>query len=235
VIGRSADVDQATRLSIYGDGYFLRIVDVMAANYEVLCAVAGEHEFRHHLARAYLVKHPSTYKCIDNVGNRMADFLKRYPLTRQLPFLPDLARVEWAFHESFYADEWPLFDPAKFAGVPVERWAGARITLDPSVRLLSLAFPVVPLWRDNGRWARRRLSSIRREPSFVLVYRRPDGQVRVAEETPGAFALLEAFAAGRPLGQALKKAGRKGLAEARALPLFREWTELGIIRRVAFS
>jgi hypothetical protein len=234
VIGSSPEVSQGTRLSIYGDGYFLRLVGVLAANLASLRNAVGARLFDGGVARDYLVRHPSVHKCIDNIGADMPAFLKTHPATRGLRCLPDLAALEWAFHESFYADDMPPMHAAALAAVPIERWSAARVALDPSVRLLDLRYPVVPLWRQDGKWSRRRLLSMRPRRSPVLVYRRPDGQVRVAAETPGAFALLTALAAGRTFGQALRAGSKAGLSPSRVMPLFREWTTLGVIRRVSF-
>jgi len=234
VIGQSPEVSQGTRLAIYGDGYFIRIVDVMAGNYAVLCAVLGDHEFRHHVAREYLIKHPSIHKCIDNIGNFMPAFLEKHSASRKLPFLADLARLEWAFHESFYADEWPLLDGAAFKDVPIEKWTSARISLDPSVRLLALRHDVVNLWRDDGTWSARRLKGIKKTPTRVVVYRRPDAQVRVWTEPEASFALLKAFQTNQTFDAALRAAMKNGLSPARAMKLFSEWTSSGLIRKVAF-
>lgn len=234
VIGQSPEVSQGERLAIYGDGYFIRIIGVLATHYVCVRNVIGEHEFDHHLMRGYLVKHPSTHKCIDNVGDHFPDYLARRPEAKKFPFLVDLARLEWAYHEAFYADERPPLDRGRLAAVALDQWNGARVTLDPSVKLLDLKFSVVPLWRADGQWTGAKLKRIRREASPVLVYRRSDGQVRVAEETPAAFELLRAFQAGRPFGPALRASIRRGLTPQRVMKLFDEWAGLGVIRRVDF-
>lgn len=235
VIEESSNVSRENRLAIYGDGYFIRIVNVLASNYPSLRNVVGAHEFDHHLARPYLVRFPSTHKCIDNVGSHMAAFLKSHRLTQIKRFLPDLARLEWASHESFYADDWPLLEAATLASIPVSCWSSARVKLDPSVRLLELDYPVVGLWKDNGEWDERRFKRLRRKRTWAVVYRRVDGQVRVMEQTRGAFALLSALHANRSFRHALTAAARSGLSEARTSELFSEWTSAGIIRKVRFG
>ena len=234
VIGETSTVSQETRLSIYGDGYFLRIVGVMGGNYAVLKEILGDHDFDDHVAREYLVKHPSTHKCIDNIGNFLPAFLEKHPFSKQLPFLADIARLEWAFHESFYADEWPLIDGTAFKDVPLEKWESARISLDPSVRLLDLDYDVLSLWQDDGKWSRRRLDGVKKNPTRIIVYRRPDAQVRVGKELAGDFALLQAFQDKKTFGAALRVALKHGLSPARAMKLFGTWTAIGIIRKVEF-
>jgi hypothetical protein len=234
VIGQSPAVNQETRLSIYGDGYFLRIVGVMASNFSCIRAVLGDHDFDDHVAREYLVKYPSVHKCIDNIGDRLPSFLRTHSHSKHFSFLPDLARLEWAFHESFYSDELPLLDPESLRSATSSAWERAKITLDPSVRLLDLKFPVVPLWREDGKWDRKRLRTINARSSPTLVFRNRDMNVRVSELDKGEFSLLKAFKAGKKLGAALRSAARNGMTPATAMGIFQEWTRLGIIRRVDF-
>lgn len=235
VIGESTDVSRSERLSIYGEGYFLRIVDCLAAIYDSLKNVIGEHEFSHHVGREYLVKHPSTHRCIDNVGSHFADFLKRHAETKTFPFLPDLARLEWAYHESFYADEKPPFDFSSLENQPLNRWVTAKVEIDPSVRLLALDWPVDDIWRADGKWTRRRLKAVKSQRCPVLIYRRPDALVRVKRLDPAAFALLSALNEGKKFGDALKAALRKSAtAPDQVMTWFREWAEAGVIRKVSF-
>lgn len=235
VIGESTEVSQETRLAIYGDGYFLRIVDVMANNLSSVANVVGEHDFKHHLAREYLVKYPSTHKCIDNIGEFMPAFIARHPLGRRYPFLSDLARLDWGFHESFFSDDWPLLDPRTIQNVPESQWPRARIVLDPAVRLIDLRWDLVPLWRADGKWPAGKRKSVKKKAVHVLLFRTSEPHVRVSEESAGSFALLKAFQAGQPFGVALRLAQRKGLQANEASSLFSEWVRTGVIRKVAFS
>lgn len=228
-IGETAAVSRAARLSIYGNGYFLRIIECLGQNYEAARNVLGGERFAA-LARAYLVRHPSTHRCIDNVGAAMDRFLARRPETRAFPFLPDLARLEWAYHEAFYADDRPAFDFAALRDVPLDRWARARVELDPSVRLLDLEWPVERLWRADGAWSRRRVTALKRRPSPLLVYRRPDGVVRVTGIEAAAFGVLSAFKAGRAFGSALKAAP----SPSRVMSWFRQWAAFGVVRGISF-
>jgi hypothetical protein len=235
VIGETADLSKADRLAIYGEGYFLRIVDCLANIFVSVRNIVGEHEFDHHLGRDFLVKHPSVHRCIDNVGKEFADFMKKRPETKDFPFLPDLARLEWAYHETFYADEREDFDFASLKDVPVEKWAAATVDIDGSVHLLTAAYPIEPVWRDDGRWARRRLKAIKAKKSHILIFRRPDAQVRVAPIEPAAHLLLTMLADGRTFGAALQAASRKSAAAPdKVMTWFRTWADLGILRGVRF-
>src|SRR4051812_45249860 len=60
VIGETPEVNRQTRLSIYGNGYFWRLIEGLGSTFSSVKNVLGLREFND-VARAYLVKHPSTF------------------------------------------------------------------------------------------------------------------------------------------------------------------------------
>jgi hypothetical protein len=220
VIGETPELTRADRLSIYGDGYYWRLIDCLGANYEVLKKVLGENSFAE-LCRDYLDKYPSRYKCIDDVGADLSVFIKRHRVSKGRPYLAELAALEWAVHQSMYADDVPPLDPKRLSSLTPEQWARAKITLDPSVRLMKFNWSLDTLWR-NGRWRARR------EKIHLLVYRRDDKLVRIPRITPAQYQLLESLQKGRALGESL---GR--LPKGKNYPVqqwFNDWVSRGVIR-----
>lgn len=233
VIGETKELSRVKRLSIYGEGYFLRLIDCLGANFECVKNVLGEEVFSD-VARRYLVEHPSTSKCIDDAGSRMAEFLIRHPLLKRFPFLPELASLEWAYHEAFYTDDAPQFDASALAQRAPEEWHNAKILLDKSVRLLTFRWPVDKLWRNDGKWTDRRLKKIKKHHTNIAVFRRPDGTVRVATPPEAAFGILKAFQSGKSFGAAFAALGRTPIPPKKIHQWFGEWVQLGIIRDVRF-
>jgi hypothetical protein len=236
VIGETRAVSRERRLSIYANGYFGRIIEALGANYSSVKNAIGEDRFDP-LAHSYLVKHPSTFKSIDDVGHLLSDFLKKHPLAKKFPFLPDLARIEWAAHQAFYADDHPPLDPQRFQKDPEAAWQNARFTLDPSVRLLAVQWPVDQLWRDDGQWTQSRLARIKKARLHVLVFRQPDKWVRLPRITADQFALLSELRGGKTLGQALLRLSQHRRGKTGRLPVqdwFREWIQDGVFQKIEF-
>lgn len=218
VIGQTPELNRAERLSIYGEGYFLRLVDCLGANYETVKNVLGADLFDT-LCRDYLARYPSRYKYIDGVGAELPAFIKRHAAAKGRPYLTELAALEWAVHEALYADDVPPLKPEKLAGLPPEQWAHARLAIDPSVRLLQLNWPLDELWR-NGKWRKRR------EKVLLLVYRRDDKLVRIPRLTPVQFRLLESLQAGYTLEKSLRKLPKQTPVKQ----WFNDWAARGVIR-----
>lgn len=226
VIGETVELKRADRLSIYGDGYYWRLIDCLGANYEVLKKVLGDELFSE-LSRDYLDKYPSRYKCIDDVGAELSLFVKKHPVSKGRPYLTELAALEWAVHQSMYADDVSPMDPKKLSALSPQQWAKAKIAFDPSVRLMKLNWPLDKLWRD-GKWRARR------EKIFLLVYRRDDKLVRIPRLTPDQFKLLESLKVGLTLEKSLSR-----LSNQHVLPpvrqWFNDWVTRGVIRGFGFQ
>ncbi len=225
IVADQPPVPLTTRLAVYSDGYFLRLLETLGQDFAAVKRAVGEESFQR-LAADYLIDHPSRSPLVNDIGAPFAAFLKRHPSSKESPFLSDLAALEWAALQALFTDRLPPADPAVFAGMGL----GARLRLDPTVTLLETTWAVDLLWGDRERAdgkGRRRLSkpSTRR----LLVYR-DDAWVKIAPLDAAEFETLERLKAGQPLGKAL--AALKGTAAAQVQGWFARWTRNGVVKGV---
>src|SRR3546814_5922375 len=75
--------------------------------------------------------HPPTVPQLLHYGDRFADFLAGFKPVRALLYLPDVARLEWARHEAYFAGHADPLDPAALAGMPPERYLALALDLHP--------------------------------------------------------------------------------------------------------
>lgn len=135
----------AERLDIYAQMYWARLHDVLLEDFPRVAAILGPERFGA-VVRAYLARNPSLHPSVRHVGERFAEFLARAPEIEGLPFLADLARLEWARLAVFDApDAQPLRVEDLRAVAPAE-WPGLTFRLVPAVQLLHSAWPVHELW-----------------------------------------------------------------------------------------
>lgn len=94
------------RLDIYAQGYWLRLLACLKADYPALLRLLGEPLFEF-FARAYLTQHPSQSFSLYDLGDGFARFLRRSQSAAQkaasdgtLSFPIDLARIEQALAAS---------------------------------------------------------------------------------------------------------------------------------------
>jgi hypothetical protein len=116
--------------------------------YPVVAALVGE-AFFDEAADRFAEAEPSRSGDLHRFGPGLAAFLAAYPHAAGLPYLPDVARLEWAWHESFHAAEHAPLDFARLAGVPEERYGDLRFRLHPSARLVRSGHPVLAIWNAH--------------------------------------------------------------------------------------
>lgn len=225
ILDEAAFADAAPRdaIAFYRRSVRANQAAALRATYPVVVRLVGD-AFFDECARLYAIAEPSASGDLHLFGARFAEFLARYAPASTVPFLPDVARLEWAVHECAHAADTPPFDFAALAAVPPDSHGRLRVRLAPAVRWISSDHPVAAFWEANqagcdGTPARQAGAD------HVLVSRAGAG-VCVERIEPVALRLLERFAAGESLDAAVGEAGR----EADALPaLLSRWTAAGVI------
>jgi hypothetical protein len=106
----------ATRFAVYRNNVVLGLIDALKAAFPVVCALVGE-DFFAAMARAHAVETPPASPVMHDYGADFPAFIARFAPAASLPYLADVARLEWAWVEAYHAAEaWPL-SPASIARV----------------------------------------------------------------------------------------------------------------------
>ena len=135
-------------MEIYRGNVLANRRGTLRATYPVVCRLVGDAFFDEAAAR-YAGHAPSRSGDLHEYGDAFANFLEGYAHARSLPYLADVARLEWACHECYHAADAGAFDFAALARVPAERHAGLRFLLHPSTRLLRSSHPVAAIMEAN--------------------------------------------------------------------------------------
>jgi len=134
-----AGVDLATRLDVYTRGLPLRVAEALENDFPALARILGAGPLLSLAARYARALPPESFD-LGEVGRRLGWFLEADPLSGELPFLPDLARYEWALAEAFVATDESPVRWADLAGEAPDTVADRRF------RLLAGSAIVVSTW-----------------------------------------------------------------------------------------
>ena len=141
--GDAALVD--ARVAIYRANMVAAADKALSAAYPVIRQVVGA-EFFHGLAREHQRGTPSTSGDLTDFGVRFGAFLAAFEHTQSLPYLPDLAALEWAVHRASGAADAPDWDAATLAAVDPDRQATIRFQWSPGLAVVESAYPIVRIW-----------------------------------------------------------------------------------------
>lgn len=199
--------DVARRLAVYRSNVLATSGQALAAAYPVIARVVGA-EFFEALARAYLTHSPSTSGDLNQYGMQFPAFLEGFPHVRELPYLPDLARLEWAVHRAHYAADLDPLDVSRLALVPEADQPSLRLKLNPLCELLESRYPLARIWEIHQKDYGGEFSVQFHDGPFRTLVSRPRFRAQAAAIGVGEYAFLAAAAAGATLSEALDRALR---------------------------
>lgn len=200
---RPGRLDDAERLAIYRRNLHSNWRAALADTHPVVERLVGPAFFGE-AARRYALEHPSASGDLNRFGSGFAAFLGAYEHARELPYLADVARLEWAWHECFHAADAPTLDLAALAAVPPERHGEIRFALHPALRLVESAHPILAIWEANQ--PERDGTPDRLEGADRVLVHRPHLDVEVTSLDAQAFAFLRAIDAGASFEDAAERA-----------------------------
>lgn len=200
-------LDAVGRLDVYANMFFFRIRDVLAEQFERVAEALGEAGF-HDLVTDYLLACPPRTPSLREVGDRLPEFLREHEVSREHPWLPDLAALEWARLEVFDEADTPLLDLDHVRSVSADAFGSIPLALAPAVRVLHTEWDVsgepvrkpatILVWRHGVGVVHRTLDALERDAlalvaerctfdavTLHLATRLPDDQL-----VPMAFELL---------------------------------------------
>jgi hypothetical protein len=191
----------AARLQIYRNHVLVTLTDALKAIYPVVCQLVDERFFRF-AADRYVRMHPPQGPCLFEYGESFAEFLATFPPCRELAYLPDVARLEWAMNRALHADDAGVLDPMQLIGVPAGQIERVTLVLHPSVSFLSSPWPVDKIWHANQTDADPEATVSLDAGGALLEIRRMGDEVVFSKLDAYAYAFRSALALGASLEQA---------------------------------
>jgi hypothetical protein len=138
----------AAQLALYRSSIVGSMTRALAATYPVCARLVGEAFFGA-LASAYIEAHPSRSPDLNDYGAGLAGFLEQFAPARPLPYLPDVARLEWLWQQVFNGPDAPTLTLAAVAAWPEDERARVRLRRPPASGVLASRFPVDRIWEVN--------------------------------------------------------------------------------------
>ncbi|MDE3200762.1 MAG: putative DNA-binding domain-containing protein [Acidobacteriota bacterium] len=246
-IAPNSNLTPFERLEIYNRQYWYRVLSALAEDFPGLRAVVGSRKF-HALSVAYLDAHPNRSFTLRNLGSHLAQWLAANPkyAGRRHALAVDVARIEWAFVETFDSAEDTPLTAEQIATLD----AGSKLALQPHLQLIPLSYPADELvlnlhQRDKKQTSEAGVASeedeeppialphLRKKPTWLASHR-VDFSVYYLRISREEFSTLAAIRQGIGLADALATGfvGSRIPAERRAAQVqqwFANWAELGWI------
>ena len=203
--------DAARRFGVYRNNVIVSLIDALTDSYTVVGALVGDDFFRA-MAREFARLHPPRSPVMANYGDDFAEFIAGFAPAGTLPYLADVARLEWQRVVSWHAADEPSLgsiDIESLLSDPIAL-ANTRWHFHPSVALIDSPFAIVSLWSAHQHGSAREIGTalshvapIQPESALVL---REELDVLILSLAAAEAAFVRALLAHRSLAQAVEEA-----------------------------
>lgn len=192
------------RFNIYRNNAAATVIEALRGRYPVVERLVGETFFKA-AAHRFAMEHPPRSPALFEFGDGFPDFLAVFEPAQALPYLPDVARLEWLRHTAYHAADAEPMQATALGTVPAEHTGGIVLRLHPSAGLLISDYPAVSIWETNvaDEVVRRIGPDMGGEAALVL---RPVLEVKVMRLGPGGAIFLREIGRGASLTVAAERA-----------------------------
>ena len=201
VTGRGAAED---RLRIHRDTFVAVASRALRLNYPAVERLVGAAFFGS-VAREYALAQPPAMAWLDAYGEGFAAFLGGLRSAAGVPYLADVARVEWAVSTALHAPDAAALDASALVSLAPEAQADLRFVAHPAVSLLRTETNADAIWRAVLERDDATLVAIDpgAGPRWLLVERTPDQSAAVVALSEGEWRLTSDLVQGVTLARAL--------------------------------
>lgn len=199
------DVTATKRFNVYRNNVALSLITVLGDTYPTIKDLTGE-QFFSTMARHYINEHLPENPVMLLYGAEFAGFVKTYQPAAGLPYLSDLAALEWARNTAYHgADAEPLAITV-LADYQEKDIPNLRFAMHPTLSLIISNWPVVSIWhahqQDDTEAA---LQSLPEEGEAALITR-PYLDVLVHPLNSGSLEFARVLSEGAAFGAAVEAA-----------------------------
>ena len=136
------------RFDVYRNNVASSLADALETGFPVVAKLVGRDFFRA-MAGAFWRAHPPSTPVLMLYGEDFPAFLSNFPPVAHLPYLADVARLEFALRKSYHAADAPPFDPQVLASADSETLMEMRLCVAPATMVIVSRYPIYDIWLAN--------------------------------------------------------------------------------------
>jgi hypothetical protein len=192
------------RFQVYRNNVFAGLIGVLRARFPVLERLVGEEFFRA-MARVFVEMHPPRSPALLDYGEGFMPFLRGFEPVSELPYLAEVAMIEWLRQRAYHAADAEPLAPGALAAIAPDDLPALHFALHPSAQLFASDYPAVSIWEANSQDGEvgELGDDLGAEAALIV---RPRLDVVVMRLAHGGYAFVEAIAADHSLVAAAKRA-----------------------------
>lgn len=189
------------RFAVYRNNVTTSLTEAMGSTFVSVKNMVGENFFNQ-VARAFIRANPPKSPVLYEYGEGFDDMLAGIEQLKHLPFLPEIARADRAWLESFHAADSAILSPEEMGAIAPDELDGLRFVAHPAARLIRSDYPLHAIWIS----ARDAKMPENAEGAQSILITRPDIEVRSMALDAAQTGFFASLIDGAPLGVAAEVA-----------------------------
>ncbi len=182
-------------IAIYRNNTLGSQYDALADFYPVIKKILGTQYFRQ-ITRPFILQYPSKTENLNHYGQEFSSYLSNLithrPELQDYPYLPDLARLELAYHQCYFALNDDTFDFNGLSQLNNKQYAQLYFVLSHSLALIESNYPIDAIWLANQQEKPDHHIQNKQNQYQLIVYR-DHYQPKIMQTTSELFDLLMAI------------------------------------------
>lgn len=192
----STQISAQSRMDIYRDAYYLRLIEILAMDYPMLKDWLKEPTFKK-IAREYIEVFPSHNFSVRVFGQHLSKFLAQ---SNSESMLAELAAFEWKLAEVLDAADGPTMAIEDMAKIPPDAWGSMQLFLHPSLQVTSFFSNAAEIWKALNENKKKPKIIYSTEPMFHMFWRK-DQDAYFMPLNPAQIHMLNAIREKKSFGE----------------------------------
>lgn len=194
------------RLQLHRHHIATSLGGALAATFATIAAVVGP-DFFQRLARDFIVGSPPGSPVLSQYGERFPEFVAIKQEMHGLPYLVDVARLDWALNVAFHSPLEPRLSAAELAALPEESLPELSVRLPAGSSLIESAWPLDLIWQASQPGASVDNVDLAAGPANLAIFRRAE-DAAFAVLTSGEAVFVKGISRGDTLAVAARHAAQ---------------------------
>jgi hypothetical protein len=138
--------DANALMQVYRNNYFISLTDVLRSLFPAVDKLVGA-AFFDFVAHQFIRQNPSVKGDLHVYGQQFPEFLHSLEQLNELVYLPDIARIDWAWHTVFHGADARSLQSDKLQHIAAEDYPRLVFSLIPAHVFLCSEYSVVQMWQ----------------------------------------------------------------------------------------
>jgi len=191
------------RFNVYRNNVALSLINVLRQTFPVVEELVGK-DFFDTMARHFSITHLPESPMMFQYGDKFPGFIKQYEPAQSLPYLKDVAQLEWTRNVSLYAKDQTSITIEQLAQFDQEQMPDVKFDLHASLQLIDSAWPIITIWQAHqGQGEQISLNQLPDQGQSAVVLR-PALEVNVHQVDPITTYFIAQLQQGQTFGQAVE-------------------------------